>query len=594
MPQSLRIIYGPGDELALKTLATYLRDQGIDYEMFSKEEEADHAMVGMPFAYMRADKFAKVIQTNGYLEKTFDIDSEDLYGIGWQKFIHPEDKARLLIILAKEFFVIKTTVVVSRFIIREGVQFTGMIIINSLMDNNDKRVGFRILVIDITEAAEGWATEKEDTRHHLSTQLLSRKTFLLNLHQVMENSRPREHRVAVIEIMLEGLEKINLLAGYEAGDEQLKKITKKLQEINQNKHHLAQLETAKFALIIESFSDEEEVQQFIEKIQTSCTETIIDTNLNVDIQPVLGVAFSSDVTNTAEQIMRHANLSLELAKSSSDEKVVYFDETRYKGYQHAIQVEAHLFNAISQDQFELYYQPQVDAFSGQLVGIEALLRWNHPELGTISPEEFIPIAEASGFITQIGRWVNDRALSQFEVWLTQYYEKMEHIQLSINLSPRQLTDPNLIEETSMALIKYNIPAKHVIYELTEKAVMSDPVHNINVLKQLRHLGVFLSMDDFGTGYSSLNYLRALPLHQVKIDKSFISAMQENMQDAAVVKATILLADALGIEVVAEGVEKEAELEFLRDNGCRVIQGYYFSPPLTGKAMGNYILKHASS
>ncbi|MHB9103295.1 MAG: putative bifunctional diguanylate cyclase/phosphodiesterase [Sulfuricella sp.] len=241
-----------------------------------------------------------------------------------------------------------------------------------------------------------------------------------------------------------------------------------------------------------------------------------------------------------------------------------------------LQLENALHHALERDQLRLHYQPQVSLEDGRIIGAEALLRWRHPELGQVSPAEFIPIAEDSGQIMQIGEWVLRSAVSQLKNWID---DGLAPMTVAVNLSALQFRHPSLPELIAQILDEVKLPPRYLELELTEGVAMDDPLAAIAVMDVLHERGIRMSIDDFGTGYSSLSYLKRFQVYKLKIDQSFVRDITEDPDDKAIVGAIISLANSLGMQTIAEGVETEEQLAFLREKGCNEVQGYYFSKPL---------------
>ncbi|WP_438951354.1 putative bifunctional diguanylate cyclase/phosphodiesterase [Porticoccus sp.] len=242
-------------------------------------------------------------------------------------------------------------------------------------------------------------------------------------------------------------------------------------------------------------------------------------------------------------------------------------------------IENELREAINKQQLTVHYQPQVDMQSGRVIGVEALIRWEHPEIGTIYPSRFIPVAEESGLIVEIGNWVLNSAVKQQAVWLS---EGLPLASVAVNLSALQIYKANFSETVERTLDVYQLPHEMLELELTERIAMEHSSRALIILHQLRALGVALSIDDFGTGYSSLSYLKSYPVQKLKIDKSFVDGLGDNAEDQAIVLAIIGIAKGLGFKTVAEGVETQKQWQFLHDHGCNEYQGYYFSKPVAAE------------
>ncbi len=283
--------------------------------------------------------------------------------------------------------------------------------------------------------------------------------------------------------------------------------------------------------------------------------------------------------------MKNADTAMYHAKSQGRNNYQFFTAAMNVAASERLSLERDLRQALKDDRLELHYQPQVHTVDGRVCGVEALLRWQHPERGWIPPMKFIPLAEETGLIETLGMWVLDRACRQRAAWRTQ---GIEAGCMAVNLSPRQLFSPTLVEQTQEIMARYGIGPGELELEITESAAMSHPERAIEQLKALRALGLQLAIDDFGTGYSSLAYLKLLPIQTLKLDRTFVRDIEIDNNDAAISTATIALAHNLGLKVVAEGVETEGQRAFLATHGCDFLQGYLFSKPMAAEAATAYL------
>ncbi|MDR6215106.1 EAL domain-containing protein (putative c-di-GMP-specific phosphodiesterase class I) [Paracidovorax wautersii] len=291
--------------------------------------------------------------------------------------------------------------------------------------------------------------------------------------------------------------------------------------------------------------------------------------------PSMGIALFPQDGVDFETLTQSADTAMYRAKRDGRNTFRFFTPEMQAQSVRALQLENALRRALERNQLYLHYQPQVTIATGAVRSVEALLRWNHPELGTISPAEFIPIAEDSGQILQIGEWVLRTALAQLQAWRAQ---GLQHVKVAVNLSAIQFHQPQLPELVNRLLAEAQLPPDALELELTEGVAVADPRAAMSTMQQLRALGVHLSMDDFGTGYSSLSQLKHFHLYKLKIDQSFVRDLEHDSNDRAIVSAIIRMAQALGLQTTAEGVETAAQLQFLREQGCGEAQGYHFSPP----------------
>jgi EAL domain-containing protein (putative c-di-GMP-specific phosphodiesterase class I) len=281
--------------------------------------------------------------------------------------------------------------------------------------------------------------------------------------------------------------------------------------------------------------------------------------------------------------MKNADSAMYHAKSVGRNNVQYFSEITQKDNSELLSLEHDLYEAVEKEQFYLNYQPQIDSATRKIIGVEALLRWNHPILGNVAPDKFIPLAEETGLILKLGEWVLNTACKQLHEW------KMQGIcvRMAVNLSMHQLRSPKLVDLVARILTENELEHGDLELEITESVAMTEPDKVIDLLHQLRAIGVELAIDDFGTGYSSLAYLKLLPIQRLKIDKSFVSDIESDGNDAAICNACIALAHALGIEVVAEGVETQGQLNFIVTSRSQIIQGFFFHKPMLAQDILQY-------
>jgi EAL domain-containing protein (putative c-di-GMP-specific phosphodiesterase class I) len=313
-------------------------------------------------------------------------------------------------------------------------------------------------------------------------------------------------------------------------------------------------------------------------------------DIDVHTSPSIGIAFYPDDGKTIEALIAHADAAMYSAKQRGRGSVQCFEGGMGEGVHNRVQLESDLHQAISSQQFELYYQPKVHTNTGSVRSAEALIRWRHPERGMIPPDQFIPLAEECGLIGAIGEWVVREACRQARIWQDSGLSPMR---VSVNLSPSQFRGSGLIHSVRRALEEARLEPQYLEVELTESAVMSDPEESIAILEQLSAMGILVSVDDFGTGYSSMSYLRRLPIDKLKIDRVFINEIVSRPEDASIVRAIVSLAHSLRLKVVAEGVETPAQLDFLKAVGCDEYQGYHFSRPLPSNEFERVVREKAA-
>jgi len=300
----------------------------------------------------------------------------------------------------------------------------------------------------------------------------------------------------------------------------------------------------------------------------------------------IGIAMVPEHTQDIETLMRYGALAVQKAKYQGGNQVQTFDESLKSFSRQRLEMEQELRKALTNHELEVFYQPKLDLKAGRITSFEALVRWRHPVKGLISPDEFVNIAEENGLISDLGSYVLETACNQTQQWIEQGFGQLH---VSVNLSPRQLKESDFKQLVSDILRTTNISPENLELELTESAIMEDTANAIGLLDDLRTLGIKVSVDDFGTGYSSLSYLKELPIDTLKIDRSFVENMENSTEQQAIVKAIIVLGDSLNLQIVAEGVENDAQLGMLKALGCNLIQGYHVSKPITAEGMAALLL-----
>jgi predicted signal transduction protein with EAL and GGDEF domain len=365
--------------------------------------------------------------------------------------------------------------------------------------------------------------------------------------------------------------------GHAAGDQLLVELARRLESIIRGGDTLARFGGDEFVIICDDVS-KIDVQRLGKRITASMEQPFRLDGREVFVTVSVGIAVAVPGED-GNSLLSNADAAMYQAKGAGRARSVVFDESMHRSASARLDIESGLRQAIEQGELRLYYQPIVDVGTETTTGLEALLRWEHPERGIVSPLDFIPVAEDTGLIVPIGEWVLAEALTQVQSW-REIVPGAEHISIAVNLSARQLLAPNLVTVVSDAIRTAGIPAGQVHLEITESVVMNDVEKSVKTLAALRRLGVRLAIDDFGTGYSSLNYLKRLPVDTLKVDRSFVDGLGgSDPHDPSIVDAIISLARALDLDVVAEGVETERQLAELRRLGAQHAQGYLWSKPL---------------
>ena len=339
---------------------------------------------------------------------------------------------------------------------------------------------------------------------------------------------------------------------------------------------VARLGGDEFTVLLNRTGDIKEVARVAERLQSQISEPFKIDNYEVFTTASIGVIIADDLPREADDFLRDADTAMYRAKEAGKARYEIFDRDMHAHNLNVLQLETDLRHAVERNEFDVFYQPIVDLNDGRTREFEALIRWRHPNHGLISPDTFIQVAEETGMIIPIGQWILEMACRHTAEW---QQSSAVRLSTSVNLSAKQLVHPHLSSQIQQVLDQTGLDPRQLKLEVTESTVMENSDRSLSVLSELSDLGVSLSTDDFGTGYSSLSYLHRFPFSRLKIDRSFVNKMDEDEKSAAIVKTILLLGENLGIEVVAEGIETENQLELLRSLGCRLGQGYIFSQPV---------------
>jgi diguanylate cyclase (GGDEF)-like protein len=417
--------------------------------------------------------------------------------------------------------------------------------------------------------------------HHDSlTELPNRRLFLKRLASEMEANRP-DAPVAVLFIDLDLFKVINDSLGHIVGDAMLVAAGKRIRECVSPEDVVARLGGDEFTVLLTGLNDIARPRAIADRIRAA-----FDLPFTVGVHEVftsvsIGIAFPQ-AGESAQDVLRHADIAMYQAKARGRARSEVFDPAMDLAARARQQLEHDLRRAVPRGELRVYYQPEVEIESGRLVGMEALVRWQHPARGLIAPAEFLSVAEETGLIVPIGRWVMREACRQAREWQTQFQQDSA-LMVSVNLSGKHLQQATLIEEVTEVLEQTGLDPRHLIIEITETVAMAGAETTIEILSQLKALGVLLAIDDFGTGFSSLAYLKRFPVDMLKIDKSFVDGIANRGRDRAIVEAIIALGHALNLRVIAEGVEHPEQLQQLKSLGSEFGQGYFFSQPLSNNA-----------
>lgn len=532
-----------------------------------------------PDAVYTFDLDGNFIDANPACERLTGCSALELFEMAFMPLVVPEDLPKTLHHFEKA--VRGETVTYEIFITRKDGQQRAVEISNFPMKLNGEIIGVYGVAVDITERNENKKLMQDLIYFDALTKLPNRKLFEDRLSQVFQISQLHDHKVAVLFLGLDRFKFINDSLGHNRGDEFLKAVAQRLEATVGEADTVARVAGDEFAILLPN-AKEEEVCLLAAKLNEVMSQPFHVLDHSLSISCSIGIAFSGGAEETVEKLIRKSDAAMYFTKKyGKNNYTVYSDEldqqTSYK-----LILEKDLKKAVRKQELELHYQPITNLKTGELSAVEALIRWNHPMLGQVSPDDFIPISEETGEIISIGKWVLQTACAQIKEWQGMGYPPFE---ICVNTSTIQLQHPGFVQTVKDALDETGLDAKWLELEVTESILMEDTKILKQNLLDLKKLGVSISIDDFGTGFTSLNYLQQYSFDRVKIDRSFVSDITEELKGKAITSTIISLAHQLNMSVIAEGIENEEQLAYLIQENCDEGQGYYFSRPVPAEELG---------
>ncbi len=444
-----------------------------------------------------------------------------------------------------------------------------------IFDAEGKFIGYRGVGTDVTQARLAEERMLQLASFDSLTGLANRATFLAELERALARVRRQSSRLAVLFIDLDRFKIVNDSMGHGAGDELLREVARRLKDSLRGNDMIARLGGDEFVVLVEGNSDSEATARVSRKLLDAIAVPYSIRGREILITASIGISNFPVDSDNASDLLKNADAAMYMAKEQGKNQFQFYSERLAQQALEQLSLETDLRRAVENDELVLHFQPQIDLRNNRMIGVEALIRWNHPTRGLLFPGQFIGIAEESGLILEIGRWVLNAACRQVRAWQD---AGLNVPRCAVNLSAHQFQD-RLPRDVANALGSAGIDASMLEVEITESVLMAEPLRAIELLEQLHEKGVSIALDDFGTGYSSLAYLKRFPAHSVKIDRSFVQGLPDDHNDAAITKAVIAMAHSLQLLVVAEGAENQAQCDLLRELDCDQVQGYFFSRPL---------------
>lgn len=443
------------------------------------------------------------------------------------------------------------------------------------------------IVRDVTERKFLEEQLTHQALHDPLTKLANRALFRDRVEHAIDRGGRRRSPIAVLFLDLDNFKSVNDTLGHAAGDELLVSVTERLQACLRTTDTPARLGGDEFAVLVEDLENTDGAVMIAERIRSVLEAPMSICGTEIFVSTSIGIATTVSFKETPEHLLRNADVAMYMSKSSGKNRHTVFKTEMHEALIKRVQLETDMRCGIDNEQFEVYYQPIVDLQSERIMGMEALVRWNHPTLGLISPLDFIPLAEETNLILPLGQWILEKACVQTREWQTQY-EYGELLSITVNIAGRQFQGNSLLSTVESALAKSGLPPQCLILEITEGTMLKNTDATIRKLTELKGLGIKLAIDDFGTGYSSLSYLQRFPVDILKIDKSFVDKLTQGKEGAAVARAIISMSDTLQLKTIAEGIESNGQQAALQGLGCELGQGFHFAKPLRSADMGKFL------
>jgi diguanylate cyclase (GGDEF)-like protein/PAS domain S-box-containing protein len=470
---------------------------------------------------------------------------------------------------------------------RDGTRVAVTVSWSPIRDDSGAIIGVSVIARDLTQRQQLEEQLVRQALHDPLTGLANRTLFTDRLEHALTRGRRPGITVAILVIDLDGFKDINDSLGHDAGDDLLTIAGMRLQGHARPGDTVARLGGDEFGVLLEDITTAEAVRSAEALLEGLATPIVLRDR---DLTPTASIGIAIAAGEDAEALLRNADTAMYAAKRQGKGRYALFEPAMHAMVVERLDLAADLSRAVDKGQLHLCYEPQMNLESGRICSLEALVRWRHPTRGEVSPSEFIPLAEETGMILPIGRWVLREACRQIKAW-QERWPAPAPLTIAVNLSARQLQHPGIVDEVSAALAAAGLDPQSLVLEITETAIMEQLDAATTILTELRRLGVRLALDDFGTGYSSLSYLQRLPVDILKIDRSFVAGVAKSTEDSALARGILTLGQTLGLETVAEGIETAEQLAVLRELGCQLGQGYLFARPLGPAAVDALLERH---
>jgi diguanylate cyclase (GGDEF)-like protein/PAS domain S-box-containing protein len=576
-----------------KTVITDITERHrMEKALRQSEEKYRTILESIQEGYFEIDITGKYTFFNDSMCRIHGYSKEELMGMNHRQHTDKETKKKLFQVFNKVYNTGEPAKGVDWQIIRkDGTKRYIESSISLQKDSSDKPIGFRGIVRDVTERKRAEERIQYLATHDALTGLPNRLMFGQLINHAIQAARRYQRQLAVFFIDLDRFKAINDSLGHEAGDQLLQEIAKRFKKSLRAVDVVGRLGGDEFIMLIEEMDELSQIENVAHKILSTAIQPIVLLGEECRVTASIGISIYPRDGEDEQALMKNADMAMYVAKEEGKNNYQFYSKDIQSKSNKRFSIETNLRRALERNELSLEYQAKVDFKTGAITGVEALLRWDNPYLGSVTPMQFIPVAEETGLIVPIGRWVMKTACAQNVAWQRQ---GLPPVCMAVNLSLRQLMDDNLLKDIKAALVDSGMAPNLLELEITESMVMQNPVRLIEVLTNIKKMGVRLAIDNFGTGYASLTQLRNFPIDTIKLDKSFIRNLPQDSKDKAITEAIIAMGKTLSLTVVAEGVETEGQDDFLRDLICDEMQGFYFSKPVAPDNFADLLRNHDPS
>ncbi len=561
-------------------------------ELRQAHERFRSAFENAPIGMAMTDLDGRILRANPAMGRIVGREADELSGMSVHDLTHADDREastgemRRLVAEGSDGYRIE-----KRYRHTEGREVWVSVSVSCVRDEEGQPSYLIGQVEDVTERRALRERLAYAAIHDPLTALPNRVLFMDRLETALSRAARHGRKVAVVFLDLDRFKLINDGMGHAAGDRLLERVAERLQRVMRPSDTVARFGGDEFVVLCDEIADEAVALEMAERLTNALREPFALAEGEVFVTASLGLALSGGDRDSAASLLRDSDTAMYMAKERGRARIEVFDPKSHGMVLDKIHIRSELHGALERREFRVYYQPIVETGTGRVAGVEALLRWQHPERGLLHPGEFLSMAEESGLISPIGAWVLEESCRQAVAWTDARLRAglgTDPISVSVNLSPRQLIEPDLVDEVAAIVARTHIAPETVWLEITEGALAADTESTLAVLRRLRSLGIRLAIDDFGTGYASLGYLKSFPVEVLKIDRSFIAGLGSGLEDSTIVRSVIALAGSLGLDCVAEGIERPRQLEDLRALGCAFVQGFLLGVPLPADVLGNQL------